>query len=93
LRAGACSIYSEREGAARHGQVDHGDDATAAQRSGRGARTVQRGLAILVDVIAQQEVDGVARATSTSVTGPAEVVDDGVGYRARVGRRACLGGS
>jgi hypothetical protein len=32
------------------------------------------------------------RATSMSVTGPAEVVEDGVGYRTRAGKWRCLGG-
>jgi hypothetical protein len=53
---------------------------------------VQRGLAVLVCAIAQQEVDGMARATSVSVTGPAEVVDDDDGYRTLWAKRPCLGG-
>jgi hypothetical protein len=40
-------------------------------------------LAIVTRLIAQKTVDRSVRATSMSVTGPAEVVDEGVGYRAR----------
>jgi hypothetical protein len=54
---------------------------------------VLRHLAVLVSVTAQQEVDGMARATSVSVTGPAEVADDDGGYRMLWSKWSCLGGS
>jgi hypothetical protein len=44
-------------------------------------------------VMAQQEVDGMARATSVPDGAVAEVVDDDDGYRALRAKRPCLGGS
>jgi hypothetical protein len=53
LSTGERSFYSGREGAAHHRQVDHGDGATVAERSGRGRGAVQRVLAVLLVVMAR----------------------------------------
>jgi hypothetical protein len=55
---GRGSFYRLARGAVRHGKMDGGDGATAAEGHGRGARTVRHGLAVLVGVMAQQEVAG-----------------------------------
>jgi hypothetical protein len=55
--------------------------------------TVLPRLAVLVVVLAQQEVDGMARATSVSCGAVADVVDDDDYYRPLWAKRSCLGGS
>jgi hypothetical protein len=47
-------------------------------------------MAIIECLLAQKKVDGMAREASASATGPAEVVDEDDGDRARGSERACL---
>ena len=53
LSTGVASFYRGDEVPRRTGQVDHGDGATAAERSGRGRGAVQRVLAVLLVVMAR----------------------------------------
>ena len=53
---------------------------------------MRHGLAVLVGVMAQQEMDGMARATSVSGGAVAAIVDDDDGDRALWAKRPCAGG-
>jgi hypothetical protein len=76
---GEAPIYRVEGWPRRTGQVIDGDVATEAPRSGRGCRTVPGVMAVLVRVVVQQGVDGMARATSSSSQ-----------YRGGERRRWCL---
>jgi hypothetical protein len=93
LSTGERSFYSEREGAGGHGHGDGGGGATGDEGARRGRREVAGIMAILECVRAQRKGDGMARDASASVTGPAEVVDEDDGDRARGRERACLAAS